>query len=57
MNPIIDWQKETLEWRLPELEKALPEKETQLRTTTTITEEEDKEKGYSLYLEVSGRHY
>ena len=33
----------TLEWRLPELEKALPEKETQLKTTTTITEEEDKE--------------
>ena len=43
MNSIIDWQKGTLEWRLPELEKALPEKETQLRTTTTITEEEDKE--------------
>ena len=43
MNPIIDWQKGTLEWRLPELEKALPEKETQLRTTTTNTEEEDKE--------------
>ena len=27
MNPIIDWQKETLEWRLPDLEKALLEKE------------------------------
>ena len=43
-HPIIDWQKGTLEWRLPKLEKALPEKETQLRTTMTITEEEeDKE--------------
>jgi hypothetical protein len=43
MNPIIDWQKGTLEWRQPKLGKALPEKEKQLRTTATITEEEDKE--------------
>ena len=43
MNPIIDWQKRTLEWRQPELEMGLPKKEKQLRTTTTITEEEDKE--------------
>ena len=42
MNPIIDWQKETLEWRQPELEMVLPKREKQLRTTTTITEE-DKE--------------
>ena len=33
----------TLEWRQPELEMGLPKKEKQLRTTTTITEEEDKE--------------
>ena len=43
MNPIIDWQKGTLEWRQPELKMGLPKKEKQLRTTTTITEEEDKE--------------
>ena len=42
MNPIIDWQKGTLEWRQPKLEMGLPKKEKQLRTTTTITEE-DKE--------------
>jgi len=42
-NPIIDWQKGTLEWRQPKLEKALPEKEKQIRTTTTVLEEEDKE--------------
>ena len=42
-NPIIDWQKGTLEWRQPKLEKALPEKEKQIRTTTTVLEEEDGE--------------
>ena len=42
-NPIIDWQKGTLEWRQPKLEKALSEKEKQIRTTTTVLEEEDKE--------------
>ena len=43
MNPIIDWEKGTLDWRQPKQEKALPEKETQLRTTATITEEEDRD--------------
>ena len=43
INPIIDWQKGTLEWRQPKLEMILPKKKKQLRTTTTITEEEDKE--------------
>jgi hypothetical protein len=35
-NLIIDWTKGTLEWRQPQKEKPL-------RTTITITEEEDKE--------------
>ena len=43
MNPIIDWQKGTLEWRQPKLGKTLLEKEKQLRTTGTIAEEEDEE--------------
>ena len=43
MNPIIDWQKGTLEWRQPKLGKALPETENRFRTTTNITEEEDEE--------------
>jgi hypothetical protein len=43
MNPIIDWEKGTLDWRRLKQEKALPEKETQLRTTATITEEEDRD--------------
>ena len=43
MNPIIDWQKGTLEWRQPNLGKTLLEKEKQLRTTATIAEEEDEE--------------
>jgi transposase InsO family protein len=38
-NPMIDWKKGTLEWRQPKL----PEKETQIRTTVTILEEEDDE--------------
>ena len=42
MNPIIDWQKGTLDWR-PKLGKTLPKREKQLRTTVTISEEEDKE--------------
>ena len=42
-NPIIDWQKGTLEWREPKLGKELPKPEKLLRTTTTITEEEDEE--------------
>ena len=43
MNPIIDWQKGTLEWRQPNLGKTLLEKEKQLRTTATIAKEEDEE--------------
>jgi hypothetical protein len=44
MNPIIDWQKGTLEWRQPKLGKTLSQKEEKrLRTTATITEEEDIE--------------
>ena len=43
MNPIIDWQKGTLEWRQPNLGKTLLEKEKRLRTTVTIAEEEDEE--------------
>ena len=39
-NPIIDWQKGTLEWREPKLGKELPKLEKPLRT---ITEEEDEE--------------
>ena len=42
-NPIIDWEKGTLEWRQPKLEKNMPKKETMIRTTTTISEEEDEE--------------
>ena len=42
MNPIIDWQKGTLDWR-PKLGKTLPKREKRLRTTVTISEEEDKE--------------
>ena len=39
MNPIIDWQKGTLDWRHPKKGKALPEKEKRHRTT--VNEEED----------------
>ena len=42
-NLIIDWQKGTLEWREPKEGKALPKQEKPLRTTVTITEEEDEE--------------
>ena len=42
-NPIIDWQKGTLEWREPKLGKELPKLEKPLRTPATITEEEDEE--------------
>ena len=42
-NPIINWQKGTLEWREPETGKTLPKLEKPLRTTATITEEEDEE--------------
>ena len=43
MNPIIDWDKGTLDWRKPKTEKVLPEKEKRIRTTATIVEEEDRE--------------
>ena len=42
-NPIIDWKKGTLEWRQPKLDKELPQKETRIRTTVTISEEDDEE--------------
>ena len=42
-NPIIDWQKGTLKWREPKTGKALPKQEKPLRTTATVTEEEDEE--------------
>ena len=42
-NPNIDWEKGTLEWRQPKLGNNLPEKETRIRMTTTISEEEDEE--------------
>jgi len=48
-NPIIDWEKGTLEWRKPisdeksKLGRELPKKEKQNRTTEAIFEEEDEE--------------
>jgi hypothetical protein len=42
-NPIIDWKKGTLDWRQPKQDKVSPEKETRIRTTTMISEEEDEE--------------
>ena len=41
MNPIIDWQKGTLNWRQPKLGKLLPNKAKRFRTT--IREEEDED--------------
>ena len=41
-NPMIDWKKGTLEWRQPKLQ----EKETQIRTTVTILEEEEDDEEY-----------
>ena len=42
-NPIIDWEKGTLEWRETTMDKKQPEKETRIRTPVMITEEEDEE--------------
>ena len=42
-NPIIDWQKGTLEWRQPKIGKTPPKQDKQHRTLTTISEEEDEE--------------
>jgi transposase InsO family protein len=42
-NPIIDWEKGTLEWRKPKLETKSPKKEEEAKTTMTIVEEEDEE--------------
>ena len=47
-NPIIDWQKGTLEWREPKTGKTLPKQEKPIRTTATITEEEDEEEYLNL---------
>ena len=41
-NPIIDWEKGTLEWRQPKIGRKQPEKEKSARTTVMV-EEEDRE--------------
>ena len=43
MNPIIDWEKGTLEWRQPKTRKTILKREKQLRATENIVEE-DREK-------------
>ena len=43
MNPIIDWEKGTLEWRQPETRNTILKREKQLRATENIVEE-DREK-------------
>ena len=61
-NPIIDWQKATLEWRQPEPGNALPKQEERRKTPATISEEEDEEEylnstqnpNFSLYPPLAG---